>query len=63
MRFPEGQTIRVGDVVYEDGLQRGLWKFGRVERLITGKDRELFSLRTIHICLRQQSVLRTMKIC
>ena len=44
MRFPEGQTIRVGDVVYEDGLQRGLWRLGRVERLITGKDRELFSL-------------------
>ena len=36
----QGQTISVGDVVivYEDGLQRGLWRLGRVERLITGKD-------------------------
>ena len=36
----EGQTVAVGDVVivHEDGLHRGLWKLGRVERPIKGKD-------------------------
>lgn len=30
----------MGDVVIvsEDGVHRGLWKLGRVEKLITGKD-------------------------
>ena len=39
-RDAEGQTVAVGDVdiVHEDGLHRGLWKLGRVERLIKGKD-------------------------
>ena len=39
-RNAEGQTVAVGDVVivHEDGLHRGLWKLGRVERLIKGKD-------------------------
>ena len=36
----QGQTVDVGDIVivHEDGLQRGLWKLGQVEKLITGKD-------------------------
>ena len=40
MKDPEGQTVAVGDVViiHEDGLHRGLWKLGRVESLIKGKD-------------------------
>ena len=25
-------------IIHEDGLQRGLWKFGRVDKLISGKD-------------------------
>ena len=39
-REAEGQTVAVGDVViaHEDGLHRGLWKLGRVESLIKGKD-------------------------
>ncbi|XP_074629581.1 uncharacterized protein LOC141887214 [Acropora palmata] len=39
-RDAEGQTVAVGDVVivHEDGLHRGLWKLGRVESLIKGKD-------------------------
>ena len=40
MKDAEGQTVAVGDVVivHEDGLHRGLWKLGRVESLIKGKD-------------------------
>lgn len=40
MKDAESQTIAVGDsvVVYEDGQHRGLWKLGRVESLIEGKD-------------------------
>ena len=40
MKDVEGQTVAVGDVViiHEDGLHRGLWKLGRVESLIKGKD-------------------------
>lgn len=36
----QGALVGVGDIViiHEDGLQRGLWKLGRVERLISGKD-------------------------
>ncbi|KAK2547289.1 hypothetical protein P5673_032848 [Acropora cervicornis] len=39
-REAEGQIVAVGDVVivHEDGLNRGLWKLGRVESLIKGKD-------------------------
>lgn len=39
-RDAEGQTVAVGDVgiVHEDGLHQGLWKLGRVESLIKGKD-------------------------
>ncbi|XP_067049922.1 uncharacterized protein [Acropora muricata] len=39
-RDAEGQTVAVGDVVivHEAGLHRGLWKLGRVERLIKSKD-------------------------
>lgn len=41
MKDAEGQTVVVGDtvIVHEDGLHRGLWKNGRVESLIKGKDR------------------------
>ena len=41
MNDSEGQTGDVGVVViiHEDGLHRGLWKLGRVESLIKGKDR------------------------
>lgn len=37
---PTEESIRAGDIVimHEDGLQRGLWRLGRVETLITGKD-------------------------
>ena len=40
MKDAEGQIVAVGDVViiHEDGLHRGLWKLGRVESLIKGKD-------------------------
>ena len=40
MKDDQGQTVDVGDIVivHEDGLQRGLWKLGRVEKLITGND-------------------------
>ena len=40
MKDDQGQTVDVGDIVivHEDGLKRGLWKLGRVEKLITGKD-------------------------
>ena len=39
-KVAEGQPVAVGDVVivHEDGLHRGLWKLGRVESLIKGKD-------------------------
>ena len=35
----KGQTVDVGDIVivHEDGLQRGVWKLGRVEKIIIGK--------------------------
>ena len=35
-----GALVGVGDIViiHEDGLQRGLWKLGRVDKLISGKD-------------------------
>ena len=40
MNDSEVKTVAVGDVVitHEDGLHRGLWKLGRVESLIKGKD-------------------------
>ena len=40
MKHAQGPAVSVGDVViiHEDGLHRGLWKLGRVERLLTGKD-------------------------
>ncbi|PFX23174.1 hypothetical protein AWC38_SpisGene12260 [Stylophora pistillata] len=40
MKDVKGQTVVVGYVVvvHEDGLHRGLWRLGRVESLIEGKD-------------------------
>ena len=40
MKNAKRQTVAAGDVViiHEDGLHRGLWKHGRVESLIKGKD-------------------------
>ena len=40
MKESEGRTVAVGDtvIVHEDGLHRGLWRLGRVESLIKGKD-------------------------
>ena len=40
MKDAEGPKVAVGDVfiVHEDDQHRGLWKLGRVESLIKGKD-------------------------
>ncbi len=39
-KSPSHPQVAVGDVVivHDDGLPRGLWKLGRIERIITGRD-------------------------